>query len=305
MTLKYDISLHDISLPELSDLCSKRLKQVYSSYLPDIPSLELRAAISDALMNEGKHLRPMLIYATGAIFNAPLASLDLPASAVEMIHTYSLIHDDLPCMDNADLRRGKPTSHKVHGYGMAVLTGDALNTLALQILAHHPAPLLAQTRINMISTLCIACGPYGLAAGQALDITASDTNQLSTQLLEEIYRLKTGVLFSACIELGRLAAEDTDEFNQTALQTFGDLIGFAFQIQDDILDVEIPSDQLGKTQGIDSKNNKVTYVTLHGVTEAKLKVESLYEEALQAIDYLGSKAKLLREIAAFMLRRKK
>src|SRR5262249_55520424 len=137
--------------------------------------------------------------------DAPLENLDLPASSVELIHTYSLIHDDLPCMDNADLRRGKPTIHKVYGDGIAVLAGDALHTLAMQMIAHHPSPLKPERRLQMVKVLTHACGPYGMAAGQALDITVMGDGSISEDLLMNIYRLKTGALFSACVELGRLA----------------------------------------------------------------------------------------------------
>src|ERR1700678_192902 len=178
-------------------------------------------------------------------------------------------------MDNADLRRGKPSCHKVYGEGMAILTGDALHTLAMQMLASHPAPLKAEKRTQMMAALSKACGPFGMAAGQALDITVMNDDSISIELLTDIYRLKTGALFSACIELGRLASKDDDEINQRALKEFGDYIGLAFQIQDDILDVEGETALLGKTQGIDLIKNKVTYPKLAGLYKAKDKVQSL------------------------------
>lgn len=292
-----------ISLNELMEMCASRLKALYPLYLQNIPSPDLKIAMEYSLFNGGKHLRPLLIYATGLVFNAPLENLDLPASAVELIHTYSLIHDDLPCMDNADLRRGKATSHKVYGEGMAVLTGDALHTLAMQIIAHHPSSLKPDRRLQMIKVLTHACGPYGMAAGQALDITVMSDGSIPEDLLIDIYNLKTGALFSACIELGRLASNDHDEVNQKALKEFGDCIGLAFQIQDDILDIEASTELLGKPQGIDVKNKKDTYPKLVGLNPAKEKVEALYEQALNAINYLGHKAQILRELAGFMLQR--
>lgn len=295
----------DMTFAELSELCSNRLKAAFPVYLQDIPSLDLKTAMEYTLLNGGKHIRPLLIYATGLIFNAPLENLDIPACAVEMIHTYSLIHDDLPCMDNADYRRGKLTCHKVYSDGMAVLTGDALHTLSMQILATHPAKLNAERRIQMIQTLSHACGPYGMAAGQALDITVMNDDTISQDLLLDIYRLKTGALLSACLELGRLASKDDDEFNQQALKSFGDNIGLAFQIKDDILDIEASSEALGKPQGIDAKNAKVTYPKLVGIQEAKNKVDALYDDALEAINYLGEKAQLLREITRFIIERQK
>ena len=296
---------NELALEELFELCDKRLKNVFANYLLDIPSIELRDAMEYTLSNGGKHLRPMLIYATGHIFGATWDDLDIPASSVELIHTYSLIHDDLPAMDDADLRRGKPSCHKVYGEGMAILTGDALHTLAMQIIAAHPASLPAAKRIQMLGVLSQACGPYGMAAGQALDIAIMHEDTVSIPLLNDIYRLKTGRLFSACIELGRLASTDDDEFNQEALAVFSDRIGLAFQIQDDILDIETNTELLGKQQGTDLKNNKITYSKLAGLGEAKAKVNSLYEEAFAAIHHFGNKALLLRELAESMLKRRK
>jgi farnesyl diphosphate synthase len=293
----------DMTLSALFEMCTSRLNAMYAPYLKDISSPDLKAAMEYSLLNGGKHLRPLLIYATGAVFNASADNLDLPASAVELIHTYSLIHDDLPCMDNADLRRGKPTSHKVYGEGLAVLTGDALHTLAIQIMARHPCTLKAERRLQMIQVLTEACGPYGMAAGQALDITMMNDDALSTDLVMDIYQLKTGALFSACIELGRLASTDNDEINQRALKKFGDCIGLAFQIQDDILDIETSTEQLGKPQGIDVRNKKDTYPQIAGLNAAKEKVESLYRDALDAINYLGHQAQILRDLAGHMLQR--
>lgn len=294
---------NNLTLNDLISICPLRLANTYQPHLATTPSLELKTAMEYTLQNGGKRIRPLLIYAAGAIFNAPSENLDIPATSVELIHTYSLIHDDLPCMDNADLRRGKPTCHKVHGEGMAVLTGDALHTLAMQIMANHPAPLKAERRLQMIHILSEACGPHGMAAGQALDITALIDLNIPLDLLENIYKLKTGALLSACIELGRLASDDDSDFNRLALKRFGDCIGFAFQIQDDILDIEATTEVSGKPQGIDLINNKITYPRICGIEAAKAKVAQLYEEALEAINYLGQDAQLLRQLTTFMLTR--
>lgn len=294
----------DISLNDLMTVCRERLHIMLSTYLKDISAPELKAAMDYAMANGGKHLRPLLIYAAGHAFGATWENLDIPACSVELVHTYSLIHDDLPCMDDAPLRRGKPTCHKVYGEAIAVLTGDALHTLAMQILAGHESTLKPQQRLAMIDELSKACGPYGMAAGQALDITVLQDAHISSNLLEEIYRLKTGALFSACLQLGRLAANNDNDFDQQAMKTFGALIGLAFQIQDDILDQEASSEQLGKQQGIDLINNKMTYPRLHGMAAAKERVQRLYLEALEAINYLGNRAQLLRELAESMLVRK-
>lgn len=284
-------------------MINKRIEQTVARYLENTPSSILKEAMTYTLSNGGKQLRPALIYAAGAIFDAPLENLDIPATAVELIHTYSLIHDDLPCMDNADLRRGKPTCHIMYDQGMAVLTGDALHTLSMQILSSHPAPLSAEKRIAMMKVLSEACGPFGMAAGQAMDITLMQSGELSIEQLLEIYRLKTGALLSACVELGRLAGNDDSQTHQQALKIFGDRIGLAFQIQDDILDIEVTSEQLGKPQNIDVVNNKKTYPAMLGLVQAKAQVEELYKEALEAIAYLGEKANELRLLADKMLRR--
>ncbi|OGT35741.1 MAG: hypothetical protein A3F11_05175 [Gammaproteobacteria bacterium RIFCSPHIGHO2_12_FULL_37_14] len=295
----------NLSLETLLQSCSARLAKIYHVYLQNIPALELKNAMEYTLHNQGKLIRPMLIYATGQIFDAPLENSDIPACVVELIHTYSLIHDDLPCMDNADLRRGKPTCHTVYGDGMAVLTGDAMHTLAMQIIASHPASLRPQRRLEMMSTLSKACGPFGMAAGQALDLSAMSDSAISQDLLESMYRLKTGMLLSACVELGRLSSNDDDELHHQSLARFGEGIGLAFQIQDDILDVETATEQLGKPQGMDVKNSKLTYPLLCGLDQAKARVQTLYYDALEAINVFGHKAQLLRDLTGYLLQRKR
>ncbi len=296
-------STPSLPLQQFMQQCEARLSPIFSHYLQKIPALELKYAMEYTLGNGGKHLRPLLIYATGSLFNVPLATLDVPAAAIELIHTYSLIHDDLPCMDDADLRRGKPSCHQEVGEGMAVLTGDALQMLAMQVLISHPAPLSAQKRLLMLDKISRAAGCFGMAAGQALDISLMANDTISDSLLLDIYRLKTGALFTACIELGYLSSADDDENNQHALQQFAAAIGLAFQIQDDILDSEASSALSGKPQGIDVKNNKLTYAKLHGHEAAKEKVDTLYQAALESINYLGQKAQLLRELTGYMLQR--
>jgi farnesyl diphosphate synthase len=296
---------NSISFEQLMSLSGERLDTLYTSYLENTPSLELKNAMEYSLLNGGKRLRPLLIYAAGSAFNAHIDSLDTAAAAVELIHTYSLIHDDLPCMDDAAMRRGRPACHKAFGEGMAVLAGDALHTFAMQIIASHNAPLKPERRLQMMSVLSRACGPFGMAAGQALDLTVMTDDSISTRVLEDIYRLKTGALLSACVEMGWLASADEDETNRKAMSDFGRHIGLAFQIQDDLLDIEDETDDLGKPKGQDSKNHKFTYPKLHGIEAARDKIAELYNGALQAINYLGDDAVLLRELAGKMLQRKK
>jgi farnesyl diphosphate synthase len=298
-----NIILNELSLNELRKICPDRLNHIYSIYLNDIPSLELKSAMAYALGNGGKYVRPLLIYATGTIFDAPLENLDIPAASVELIHTYSLLHDDLPCMDNADIRRGKPSCHKVFGDSMTVLTGDALHTLAMQIIASSPASLRPDKRLKMMYVLSKACGPYGMAGGQAMDITLMNDETITSPMLIDIYRLKTGALFTASLLLGRLASGDDDERNERALKEFGAHIGLAFQIQDDIFDVMSTEATIGKPQGSDNQNKKTTYPKIEGIEKAQQKVNSLYEGALETINYLGDRAELLRDLTQFLLQR--
>lgn len=293
------------TLGDLQTLCESRLPPLFESVLNNIPALILRESMLSALKNGGKRLRPLLVYATAPLFNTPLSLLDAPAAAIEMIHTYSLIHDDLPCMDNADFRRGQPACHKVYGEGMAVLAGDALQTLAMDMILKYPSELNAERRLRMLGHLSEASGPLGMAAGQALDITLMSDTSLSLPLLETIYRLKTGALLSCALTLGWLASPQLDEVQGLALKHYGDAIGLAFQIQDDILDIETSSAELGKPQGIDNINNKYTYPRLAGLDEAKARVETLYEQAMESLNAFGSAADLLRGLTHQLLFRKK
>lgn len=273
-------------------------------YLNAIPSLPLKKAMTYSALSGGKYLRPALVYATGYALHAAPENMDIPASAVELIHTYSLIHDDLPSMDNADLRRGKAACHKVFGENMAILAGDALQTLAFQILAEDHPLLSASTRVAMITVLTKASGPYGMAAGQAFDISLLNQN-LTDDLLLQIYQLKTGALFSTCVDLGWICSNNQDNIIREALKIFANHLGLAFQIQDDILDIEATTPILGKPQGIDLANHKFTYPALHGLQQAKTKVTSLHHQALEAITILGKQADILRTYANHLLKRHK
>lgn len=285
---------YELSVDQLIPLCLARLENVMTPYLQNVPALELKSALEQALLSGGKHLRPLLTYATGSVFSATWENLDVPAAAVELVHTYSLIHHDLPCMGNTHLRRGASPCHQVYGQGMAVLAGDGLQALAMQILATHTATIKPERRLQMAAVLSKACGPFGMVAGQAYAISLVNDAVISKDLLANMYRLKTGALFSASIEMGRLASKDDDDMNQQALKNFGDCLGFAFQIQDDIFNLEMNT----------ANANKATYPKLYGLIAAKEKVESLYEDALQAINYMGHQAQLLRELAGHILQRK-
>lgn len=293
-----------LRLTDLINICNDRLNHLFSCYLENIPAPELKAAIGYTLYNGGKRIRPLLIYATGYLFHASFENMDIPAAAVEFIHTYSLIHDDLPCMDDAELRRGKPSCHCAYGEGLAILTGDALHTLAMQTIACHHASLSAEKRVQMMGMLSKACGPYGMAAGQALDITLLNQPTLTADMLENIYQLKTGALLRACVQLGYLASTEQNESYLNSLTAFGELIGLAFQIQDDLLDIEATTSHLGKPLDMDARNQKRTYPVLHGLSAAKIKVDELYQSAITHIEPFGPRARLLKDLATLLLQRR-
>ena len=264
------------------------------------PSL-LNEVIGYALLNGGKRLRPALIYITGQALGAEWDSLAIPAMAIELIHTYSLIHDDLPAMDNADLRRGRPTCHKKYGDAAAILAGDAIQTLAFNVLATQPGPLTAEQRIHMVAILSQASGMQGMAGGQMLDMEGVH----SIESITHMYQLKTGALLTACVKLAAIAAHIKDPQINASLETFANNIGLAFQIQDDLLDIDSPTETIGKPAGLDLINQKITYPVLIGIEETRAKVRSLFAAATSAIAPLGEKAGLLHTFAEHVLQRKK
>ncbi|MGF6190124.1 (2E,6E)-farnesyl diphosphate synthase [Serratia sp. 2723] len=254
----------------------------------------------------GKRLRPFLVYATGQMFGLSLANLDAPAAAVECIHAYSLIHDDLPAMDDDDLRRGQPTCHIKFGEANAILAGDALQTLAFSILADADMPDVAlRDRLAMISELAKASGVAGMCGGQSLDLEA-EGKQIDLQALEQIHRHKTGALIRAAVRLGALAAGEPGRAALPELDRYAAAIGLAFQVQDDILDVVGETEKIGKRQGSDQQLGKSTYPALLGLDSAKLKAWDLYQEALAALDSLTTQSyntAPLRALANFIIER--
>ncbi|WP_447878467.1 (2E,6E)-farnesyl diphosphate synthase [Serratia fonticola] len=254
----------------------------------------------------GKRLRPFLVYATGQMFGLSLENLDAPAAAVECIHAYSLIHDDLPAMDDDDLRRGQPTCHIKFGEANAILAGDALQTLAFSILADADMPDVAlRDRLAMISELAKASGVAGMCGGQSLDLEA-EGKQIDLQALEQIHRHKTGALIRAAVRLGALAAGGPGRAALPELDRYAAAIGLAFQVQDDILDVVGETEKIGKRQGSDQQLGKSTYPALLGLDSAKLKAWDLYQEALAALDSLATQSyntAPLRALANFIIER--
>jgi geranylgeranyl pyrophosphate synthase len=291
-----------LALNDLIPTCQARVENLFAIYIRDktTPAGILQEAMSYGVYNGGKRIRPLLVYAAGIALNVPLENLDAAATAVELIHSYSLIHDDLPAMDNADLRRGKPACHKVFGDAMAILAGDAMQALAFQIIAAHPAALTAAQRIVMIQVLGEAGGPMGMAGGQALDITTMDKSITLDNLLL-LYKLKTGALLSASVKLGMLCSNSANNAEKAALEHYADCLGLAFQLQDDLLDMEGTTDTLGKPQGIDAANNKMTYPMLCGSAKTKQKIQELTDSALASVEMLGEQGHILVELAEFLL----
>ncbi|NTX77399.1 (2E,6E)-farnesyl diphosphate synthase [Serratia proteamaculans] len=264
------------------------------------------AAMRHGALLGGKRLRPFLVYTTGQMFGVSLNNLDAPAAAVECIHAYSLIHDDLPAMDDDDLRRGQPTCHIKFGEANAILAGDALQTLAFSILADAEMPDVAlRDRLGMISELATASGVAGMCGGQSLDLEA-EGRQIGLEALEQIHRHKTGALIRAAVRLGALAAGEPGRAALGQLDRYAAAIGLAFQVQDDILDVVGETEKIGKRQGADQQHGKSTYPALLGLDSAKAKAWDLYQEALAALDTLAAQSyntAPLRALASFIIER--
>jgi len=292
-----------IALNNFLDHCRQRLNTRLKKFLPSPsqPPQRLHRAMQYAVLSGGKRLRPLLVYATGTCFDAKLETLDGPAAAVELIHTYSLIHDDLPAMDDDDLRRGQPTCHKAFNEATAILVGDALQSLAFECLANSSC-LPSKLQIQMIKTLATASGSVGMAGGQDLDLEA-ESRQLDLLQLEKIHRLKTGALFQASVQLGAIAAGCTDAPTLALLKNFAQHIGLAFQIQDDILDVEGHAEITGKRSGADAAHNKATYVSILGLTEAKNRRQKSYGAAMEALKQCPFNSENLSELCQLIVQR--
>ena len=258
----------------------------------------LEAAMRHGLLVGGKRLRPILVYAAGRALGADDDELDIPAAAIELIHAYSLVHDDLPAMDDDDLRRGQPTVHKAFDEASAILAGDALQTLAFELLASSRSPRLGP----LVATLAKASGRDGMAAGQALDLAVVGERP-DLAMLETMHRHKTGALIRAAVRLGGLVAVAEDDSRLGALDTYAAAMGLAFQVHDDVLDVTGDTDTLGKTSGADAARDKPTYPALLGLDGARAKAGALIDEALDAIAPLGEAAAPLAGLARYMIER--
>ncbi len=284
------------------ELWRQRVDHQLDQYLQQsVAAPQLFDAMHYSTFNGGKRLRPILVYAACEAVGGDLMAADPAAAAVECIHAYSLIHDDLPAMDDDDLRRGKPTCHIAFDEATAILAGDALQALAFEILAAPSESLQPLQQLQMLSTLSRASGDKGMVAGQAIDICAVDSH-LDLQSLERMHGLKTGALIRASVRMGALAA-GADAKLLSALDSYATAIGLAFQVQDDILDIESDTQTLGKPQGSDLAANKATYPSLLGMEEAKNKAQQLHQQALQALSPFGDQAALLRQLADYVVKR--
>lgn len=265
----------------------------------------LHEAMRYSVLSDGKRIRPVLVYATGEAFGVNLTELDGPACAVELIHAYSLIHDDLPSMDDDDLRRGRPTCHKKYDEATAILAGDALQALSFHILAQDEKIKINNTqRLAMINTLAIASGSRGMAGGQAIDLAAVGKS-LNIAELENMHIHKTGALIRASAELGALSVENVDNDLFSRISQYAKCIGLAFQIKDDILDIESDTETLGKPQGSDMEQNKPTYPELLGLEGAKQAADDLYSKAIHCLDVFDERADTLRAVADYIINRNK
>jgi geranylgeranyl pyrophosphate synthase len=268
----------------------------------DNAAARLQEAMRYSVLGGGKRLRPLLVYVTGDALGAQPSDLDAPAAAVELIHAYSLIHDDLPAMDDDDLRRGRPTCHRAFDEGTAILAGDALQALAFAVLASQTNALADATRVRMLTVLADAIGLAGMAGGQAIDLEAAGSASDPARI-ELMHRRKTGALIRASVELGALAAGTRDDAALAALRLYGDEIGLAFQIQDDILDVTGDTELLGKRAGADAARGKPNYPSVFGLARTRQLALEHRDRALAAMGGLGQAAAPLGALAHYVVDR--
>lgn len=254
-----------------------------------------------AVLNGGKRVRPLLMYAAGECLQVRPSLLDAPAVAIELIHAFSLVHDDLPAMDNDDLRRGKPTVHKRYDEATAILAADALQPLAFSVLANMDG-ISADAALRLVKLIADACGSTGMTGGQSIDL-ASEGGKLSVRDLEHMYALKTGALIHAAIIAPCLLSEDPARADTDALDRFGRRIGIAFQIKDDILDIEGETNVIGKPSGSDQLLSKATYPALFGMDAAKARCDELLQDALESLRELGNSAAPLEWLARYIVER--
>ncbi|MEM5311165.1 farnesyl diphosphate synthase [Paraburkholderia sp. JHI869] len=279
-----------------------RVESALDHYLPaaDVLPAPLHDAMRYAVMGGGKRVRPLLCHAAGELTGATPEALDAAACALEMIHVYSLVHDDMPCMDDDDMRRGKPTVHVKYDEPTALLVGDALQSQAFVTLTSDV--LSAQRQASLVRELALASGSIGMAGGQAIDL-ASVGHSLTREQLETMHRLKTGALLRAAVRMGALAGETPSAESLAALDKYAAAVGLAFQVVDDILDVTADSATLGKTAGKDAKDGKPTYVSIIGLDASRALAQQLRADAHAALEPFGARAQRLAELADLVVNR--
>ncbi len=271
---------------------------------PEIEPFRLHEAMRYSVFNGGKRMRPVLVYAAGRAMDVPEIQLDAPACAIECIHAYSLIHDDLPAMDNDDLRRGKPTCHRAYDEATAILAGDALQALAIHILSHGlDTDIPAEQRLAMINLLAVSSGSRGMAGGQALDLEAVGKTLTEAQL-ENMHIHKTGALIRTSVLFGVLTSVNAEEAVKAKLDHYAKCIGLAFQIHDDVLDETADTHTLGKTQGADRARNKPTYPAIIGLDASVKLAQELVIEAIDSLNGFNDNADPLRQLANYVIERR-
>ena len=283
-----------------------RVEQALDRWLPEpaLPPRSLHEAMRYSVLGGGKRVRPLLVYAAGEALDTDPALLDAPATAIELMHAFSLVHDDLPAMDDDDLRRGRPTTHRAFDEATAILAADALQPLAFEVLARDQAlSQFPETQVALVALLAEVCGSNGMTGGQAIDI-AAEGGRLDPAEIEHMYRLKTGRLLRASVLAATRCPPGADQETCHVLERYVDCLGLAFQIRDDILDIEGSTEEIGKQQGADIAHNKATYPALFGMPAAQERVEELLATGLAALSDLGPRADGLRWLAEFIVLRK-
>ncbi|MDB2384338.1 polyprenyl synthetase family protein [Endozoicomonas sp.] len=297
-----------MSLEGYINQCRQRVDEALHNVLPhnSVVSKPLIDAMNYSVFNGGKRIRPLLTYAACQSVGGNIENADPAACAIELVHAYSLVHDDLPAMDDDDLRRGKPTCHKVYDEAIAILAGDALQTLAFKVLSHSRllayVKLSDKQRLQQVQVLSSRAGHGGMAGGQAMDLSSMGV-QLTQDQLVQMHGHKTGALIKACVRMGALSNPDVEQWQLEQLEQYATAIGLAFQVKDDILDVIADTEILGKQQGADAALDKPTYVSILGLKEAQLFAKGLCESAISAIADFGEAAEPLQQLADYVVKR--
>jgi len=288
------------TIQEYQQRVDDQLKQRFST-LEDT-ALQLKAAMTYGALLGGKRIRPFLVYSVGRMFGVELEKLDACAAAIECIHAYSLIHDDLPAMDDDELRRGQPTVHIAFDEATAILAGDALQTLAFEIVTETVPGISSEQHIAMVRVLAKASGYRGMCGGQAIDLASTDKH-IDLNALTQLHNMKTGALISCAVELALIAANAPKD-QYAAMMDFARAVGLAFQVQDDILDIVATTEELGKPQGSDTESNKSTFPQLLGLQGAQDTAKQLIQEALSALAKLPYNSQLIADFARYIIERR-